>query len=125
MYAGVRSGQIWFAVALIVIGAIFLLRNYAGLEIGNWWALFFLIPAAGSFASAWSSWRSGMHPAAVTGQLVGGLILLTLAAIFLLELQWSKIWPVFLILFGIGALLPSLLGRREHSARDGESVSRG
>jgi peptidoglycan/LPS O-acetylase OafA/YrhL len=125
MYSGMRSGQIWFAVALIVIGAIFLLRNYAGLEIGNWWALFFLIPAVGSLASAWSSWRSGMHPAAVTGQLVGGLILLSVAAIFLLELQWSKIWPVFLILFGVGALLPSLLGRRERRPREGESVSRG
>jgi len=125
MYVGARSGQIWFAVALIAVGTSFLLRNYAGLEIGNWWALFILIPAAGAFAGAWTAWRAGLHPAAVTGPLVGGLVLVTVAAIFLLELQWSRIWPVFLILFGIGALLPSLLGRRDRLTRDQDVVSRG
>lgn len=124
MYAA-RAGQLWFALTLIAIGAIFLLRNYAGLEIGNWWALFILIPAGGAFAAAWSAWRASMHPAAVTGPLVGGLVMLTVAAIFLLDLQWSRIWPVFLILFGIGALLPSVLGRRDRLTRDEDGVSRG
>ena len=120
-----RVGQLWFAVTLIGVGAIFLLRNYAGLEIGNWWALFILIPALGAFAAAWSAWRAGMHPAAVSGPLVGGLFLTTVAAIFLLDLQWSRIWPVFLILGGIGALLPSLIGQRERRAREEDVVSRG
>lgn len=125
MYAGMRSAQIWFAVTLILIGSIFLVQNYAGLEIGNWWALFILLPASGSLAAAWTAWRSGMHPAAVTGPLFGGLIMLSVAAIFLLELQWSKIWPVFLILIGIGALLPSVLGRRDRLPREEDFVSRG
>lgn len=125
MYGDSRSSQILFAVALILVGAIFLLRNYAGLEIGNWWALFILIPAGGALTAAWAAWRSGMHPAAVSGPLVGGLAMLTVAAIFLLELQWSRVWPVFLILAGIGALVPSLLGRREHPLREEEVVSRG
>ena len=124
-YGSARSGQLWFAVALIAIGAIFLLRNYAGLEFGNWWALFILIQASGTLAAAWTAWRSGMHPAAVTGPLIGGLMMLTVAAIFLLELEWGRIWPVFLILVGIGALLPSLLGRRDRMPREEDFVSRG
>ncbi len=125
MYEG-RSGQLWFAVVLIGLGVIFLVQNYTGAELGNWWALFILIPASGALAAAWSAWRAGMHPAAVSGPLVGGLAMFTVAAIFLLELQWSRVWPVFLILAGIGALVPSLLGRRDRPpTREAESVSRG
>jgi hypothetical protein len=125
MYAGSRGGQLWFAVVLIALGVIFLVQNYTGVELGNWWALFILIPASGALAAAWAAWRAGMHPAAVSGPLVGGLAMLTVAAIFLLELQWSRVWPVFLILAGIGALLPSLLDRRDRSPREEEASSRG
>ena len=100
-------------------------QNYTGVELGNWWALFILIPASGALAAAWAAWRAGMHPAAVSGPLVGGLAMLTVAAIFLLELQWSRVWPVFLILAGIGALLPSLLDRRDRPRREEELSSRG
>jgi hypothetical protein len=124
MYQG-RWSQLWFAIALIVVGAIFLLRNYVGFELGNWWALFILIPAFGSLAAAWSAWRSGMHPAAVTGPLIGGLSMLTVAAIFLLELEWGRIWPVFLILAGIGALLSSVVGRRDQPPQKDEVASSG
>ena len=124
MYEG-RTGQLWFAVVLIGLGVIFLVQNYTGAELGNWWALFILIPASGALAAAWAAWRAGMHPAAVSGPLVGGLAMLTVAAIFLLELQWSRVWPVFLILAGIGALLPSLLDRRDRSPREEEVSSRG
>jgi hypothetical protein len=51
--------------------------------------------------------------------------MLTIAAIVLLELQWSRIWPVFLIVAGIGALVPSLLGRRDRPPREEEIASRG
>ena len=125
MYAGSRGGQLPFAVVLIALGVIFLVQNYTGLELGNWWALFILIPASGALAAAWAAWRAEMHPAAVSGPLVGGLAMLTVAAIFLLELQWSRVWPVFLILAGIGALLPSLLDRRDRSPRNEEVSSRG
>jgi len=56
-------------------------QNYTGVELGNWWALFILIPASGALAAAWAAWRAGMHPAAVSGPLVGGLAMLTVAAI--------------------------------------------
>jgi len=101
MYGSARSGQLWFAATLI------------------------LLPASGSLAGAWAAWRAGMHPVAVSGPLVAGLAMLTVAAIFLLELEWGKIWPIFLILGGIGALLPSLLSRRDRLPREEDVVSRG
>ena len=124
MYGGARSGQLWFAMTLIVIGVVFLIQNYAGIEIGNWWALFILIPASATLARAWTAWRSGMHAGAVSGPLVGGLIMLAAAAIFLFALEWGKVWPVFLILIGIGALAPSLLAQRER-VREEDVASRG
>jgi hypothetical protein len=83
-----------------------------------------LIPASATLARAWTAWRSGMHRSAVSGPLIGGLMMLSVAAIFLLDLQWEKIWPIFLILIGIGALVPSLLGQRERLPRDEDVVSR-
>jgi len=57
---------------------------------------------------------------------MGGLAMLTVTAIFLMDLEWSRIWPVFLILVGIGALLPSLFGRRDRRLpREEDFVSLG
>jgi len=33
--------------------------------------------------------------------------------IFLLELPWGRVWPVFIILAGLAMLLPNLMTRRE------------
>lgn len=125
MYGGSRSGQLWFALTLIFVGVLFLLRNYAGWQIDNWWALFFLLPAAGSLWGAYWLWRTTGLGYAVAGPLITGLVLLTVAAIFLLDLEWAKIWPVFLVLGGLGALLPSLFRekRKEWPPRE-DDVSR-
>src|SRR5437899_1466937 len=69
-------------------------------------------------APAWNGWRCGLHPSAVAGSLVAGLVMLSVTAIFLLALQWSQVWPIFLILGGIGTLVPSLLGRRARPQED-------
>jgi hypothetical protein len=52
-----RAGWI-FGLVLIVVGSVFLLQNW-GLPvlIGNWWALFILIPAIGAFTAAWTVYR--------------------------------------------------------------------
>jgi hypothetical protein len=46
---------------------------------------------------------------AATGPFTGGLVLTTVGLIVLLDLPWRRVWPVFLIVGGIGALLPTLL----------------
>jgi hypothetical protein len=91
---------------LIAIGVFLLLRNVTGQGMGNWWALFILIPAIGSLANAWRVYQtSGQVTEAVIGPLVGGVILLFVFAMLFFGFNWGFLWPVLLILAGIGALV--------------------
>jgi LiaF transmembrane domain len=98
-------------VVLIVIGIIFLLQNIGVQLPGNWWAVFFLIPAVYSFAGAWKSYRAsgGDLTMAALGPLIGGVVLLVLALVFLfdLSLNWGVVLPLILIAVGVAALLRS------------------
>lgn len=93
---------------LILLGGIFLLQNTGLIEsFDNWWALFILIPAVGSFATAWRMYQQAGQrwtPVA-TGPLVGGLVLSSLTAMFLFGLDIGMWWPLFLIAGGIATLL--------------------
>jgi len=97
---------------LIVVGAIFLLRNFGLLAIplfDNWWALFILIPAVAALGNAWRTYQhQGRLGGEVIGSLIGGLVLLSVALVFLLALDWASVWPIFLILGGASILLRSL-----------------
>ncbi len=91
---------------LILLGVVFLVQNYTGYALGNWWAFFILIPAVFSFASAYETHeRAGRLTSAASRQIVGGLFLTAIAAIFLLELPWGRVWPIFLVLAGLALLL--------------------
>jgi hypothetical protein len=103
----------WFGVALIGLGLLFLVQNYLGYELHNWWALFILIPAVGSFGAAYSLWRAHGSPTAAASSFTMGVLFTAVAAIFLLELPWGRVWPVFIILAGLAMLLPNLMTRRE------------
>ena len=93
-------------VILIAIGLIFLFTNLSGFHLNNWWALFILIPAISNFASAWDNYRkNGRLTKSGRGSITGGLILSLIAFTFIFEWSWGIIWPVFLIIGGIGALL--------------------
>jgi hypothetical protein len=112
MWSSGWSGA-WLGVALIAIGLLFLVQNYLGYELRNWWALFILIPAYGSFTAAWYSWRNHQTGYGAASSFTMGIVFTAVAAIFLLDLPWSRVWPIFIILAGIGMLLPALVGRRE------------
>ena len=92
---------------LIVVGVVYMIHNVTGMTLGNWWALFILIPAIGSFVTAYQMWvrNDGRFTASSRGPLIGGLVLAGVAAVFLLSLDWGKVWPLFVILIGMGALL--------------------
>jgi len=91
-------------LVLIVLGAIFLAENYFGTTLRNWWALFILIPAVGALASGYAMWRDGDRDGAV-GPIVGGLAFVGLTAVFLFDLPLGQLWPVFLIIAGVGLLV--------------------
>ena len=103
----------FFGILLIVMGALFLLRQYTSFDFRNWWALFILIPAFGSFSSAWLIYQhAGRVNEGVRSSIGGGLITLTVALIFLFNLNWATWWPLMVlvpgfVLFTGGFPLPS------------------
>jgi hypothetical protein len=96
------------AAILIAVGVVFLFQNMGYALPGNWWALFLLIPAIGSLASAWRTYdRNGrQYTSGMAGSLIAGIVLLALTAVFLfdLDVNWNLIWPAILVALGIGAL---------------------
>ncbi len=97
-------------VILILLGVIFLLQSMRGFYLNNWWALFILIPAFGSFADAWNIYRqTGRLSRRVRGALVTGCVFLLITATFLFNWNWGLVLPVLLIIWGVTLLLNSLL----------------
>ena len=90
-------------LALIGIGLVFLIQNYLGREIHNWWALFILIPVFFMLERGYESFQVGRSGEAV-GQLMGGLVLVALIVIFLFDLPLGQLWPIFLIIGGLSLL---------------------
>lgn len=107
-YRGDRSWVV--GLALIAVGGVLLAQQFLGLRLVNWWALFLLIPAFGAFESAARRYqeRGTAFSGSVTGSFITGLSLLAVTVIFLFGLDWSTIWPIFLILAGVGALLGAI-----------------
>lgn len=101
-----RSGALFTGLAFIVIGVLFLLNNF-GLQFGfmtyrNWWALFILIGAVGPLVHAVQRYqRQGRFDGRVLHSLVSAAAIITIAAIFLLDLAWDRWWPVFIIFGGL------------------------
>jgi hypothetical protein len=106
------NGGTWIGgVILIGLGVIFLLQNAGALYLQNWWALFILIPALGSFATAYGAYRTngGRLNSMVRGSIIGGLVFTAIAAAFLFELDLGLLLPAVLILAGVGMLLNTAL----------------
>ena len=97
-------------VVLVAAGVFLLLGNLTRFSLDNWWAVFLLIPAAGSLWTAYTIWRRNewRFNAASRGPLIGGLVLVFLAVIFLFELPMERVWPGFLIIVGGGLLLTGI-----------------
>jgi hypothetical protein len=90
------------AVALIVLGILFLLSENKLLVLtGNWWALFIAVPALLMLYNAYSAYiRDGHVTANVRKSLSSGVIL-TLVTIMAATDRWGSLWPLFLIALGV------------------------
>ncbi len=108
-----RGATGWIGgVILICMGIFLMLQNmgYTLITLNNWWAFFILVPALGAFGAAWRSYQNdGRLTVGARGSLVGGLVLLLIAAITLFGLDWGLLGPVVIILAGAGLLLNTLL----------------
>ncbi len=98
---GAWRGGIWWGLVLVAIGGIFLLQNLGVTQHFNWWAVFILVPALSALSGAWFAFeRSRRFDAAVRSAIGGGLTILTVALMFMFNLDWSVWWPVMLIVPG-------------------------
>ena len=106
-----REGGAWIGgVILIGLGVIFLLQNTGALYLQNWWALFILLPALGSFGASFTEYRvSGRFNAKARGSLVAGLVFTAIASVFLFNLNFSLLLPAILIVAGVGILFNTVL----------------
>ena len=112
-FGGFGAGAPLGGVVLILVGVYFLLRNAFGWDLDNWWALFILLPAVAMLGRTFSLFRtSGRVTPAVVQSLVPSLMMILVAVIFLFNLDWSKVWPLFLIVAGVAALAANQSARR-------------
>lgn len=106
-----RRGGAWVGGAvLIAVGILLLFQTLTSFSLEKWWALIILIPAAGAFANSWRIYRSGSRLSApARASLLGGILLIMVTATFLLDLNWTVLGPVLIILGGLGILLNVIL----------------
>ncbi len=92
-------------LVLIGLGLVFLMQNLTGVQWGNWWAVFILIPAFWAFFEAYTQYQAEGHWSQKALSIaIGGLVPLVIALAFLFNMDWGRIWPLFLILAGLGAM---------------------
>ena len=104
------SNSFFWGFILVTLGLIFLLQNIGVLgRHVNWWAIFIFIPAFGSFAGAWAALQhsDGRFNTAVRSALGSGLIITTVAVMFLFGMDWGLWWPLMLIMPGLSLILNS------------------
>lgn len=108
---GRRGGEWMWGILLILLGAILYMRNMNIYILNNWWALFILLPALGSFATAWriSQAAGGGFPARARSALIFGVVLVLVTAMFLFSLNWTILGPILLALAGIGLIINGML----------------
>ncbi len=108
----VRRSEGWIlGILLILLAVIMLLHNLNIYTVHNWWALFILFPALGSFAGAWRMARQtgGQHSEHARSALVVGVLLTLVTGMFLFNLSWTVFGPILLVLAGIAIVANTLL----------------
>ncbi len=96
---------LFIGLAVVAVGVIFLARNF-GLYLPlpeRWWAIAILLPAGAALVSAARFYRlDGGISARVTGAATAGTLILATALILFLDLEWDQLWPVMVIIVGLG-----------------------
>jgi len=101
-----NHGNLVIGIVLIFMGIFFLANNFYDFYLNNWWALFILIPAFIAFNDARKIWNNNNRTMTreIKNRIVGGVFPLTVALIFLFNLNWGTVWPVFIIIIGASML---------------------
>jgi len=103
-----RTHSLVLGIGIIVLGIVFLLMNMGIVNLGHrWWSLFFLIPISFLLIDVLRRCKtSGQRlPLEARGSLIGLVTLTVVMFIFLFDLNWGTIWPVFIIIAGLSLIL--------------------
>ena len=97
-------------LVVIAIGVLFLLNNFGlrltFLEYHNWWAILILLFSIGPLSLAYRHYRAiERFDANVAYYLTSAAAIITIGFIFLLNLQWNRWWPLFVIYGGLWMLV--------------------
>lgn len=105
------SSNLWIGLAFLV-GGIIVLLNQTGLVSFdfNWWALFIIFPAVGSFSNAYKRYRAtnNLFDMGVMMPVLIGLFMLALAYNLLSgngwNFNWNFLWPAIFVIIGLGMI---------------------
>lgn len=92
----------WGGMVLFFVGLLFIGVNLLGVgRLENWWGLFILLPGVVFFGMGWQA-RSGngRFPFLTRLSLGSGLVVTTVALMFLFNLNWAIWWPLMIIMPG-------------------------
>lgn len=111
------KGRVWTLLggaALILAGVLLLFQNFGAIRLGNWWAVFFIVPFLGGLIMAWTLYQGNgkRFTRRVMGTALGGVMSLLVGVLLFFDLDWGKLWPLFLIVAGVSGMLYNL-GERE------------
>ncbi|HKV97500.1 MAG TPA: hypothetical protein VJR90_08445 [Gammaproteobacteria bacterium] len=100
-WSGLTTGLV-----VIAVGVAFLLWNFdvrlPFMRYRNWWALFILIGAVGPLSYALHRYREKRRfDGGVLHSLISAAAIIVVALMFLLNLDWTLWWPVFIIIGGL------------------------
>ncbi len=102
------TNRVTWGVALIFLGALFLLDtfNVAPIHFYNWWAIFILVPGINTLILAGKRFQNeGQINHKVRRAGFRGLLLILVALTFFLNIDWGIMFSIFLIGGGIYLLL--------------------
>ncbi len=114
--ARTNSSTLWVGLAILVFGAVMLIRNLGidmdGLGLGflrldNWWALFMFLPAASILKNAYDAYQADGRQLtrSTRTQFTTGIVIVIFAVMFLFNLSVGTLWPVVVIAIGLLMLL--------------------
>jgi hypothetical protein len=104
------GGRFWTGLILVALGVVLLLEAFGVTLPSRWWALLLLVPAALAAFAGWRAYRrAGQLTLASGGSFAGAivLVLLTLAILADITINWNVIGPIALIVVGAGMLARS------------------
>jgi hypothetical protein len=97
----------WGGLFLVLIGGALFVSRVLGIELENWWALFILMPALVMFGVGWMIPRRENGRFSFFSRLffAAGLVVLVVAGMFLVNLDWSVWWPLMIVAPGAGLII--------------------